>query len=231
MPGPPAPWSKLNPDSRSLVLGDIEQFVAKINVEDNKQNSSFELPQSALEDLGDNDQKSKPSAVLVPLIINEDKTIDSVVVMTRTVEVSHHKGQVSFPGGMVEKEDNNFRNTALRETHEEIGISPDKFTFIGELNPVTTKTRDSKILPVVATTQLGSLQDVSLNPHEVDTLHQISIAQLLVPDNYFCEIWDFGEMAVPIHMYFVKDHNLKDVFIWGATAHILTELLHCSTGE
>lgn len=187
-------------------------------------NTFQELPESALENLGDDDVSTKPAAVLVPFIVEGDEA-KSVIVMTRTTSVSHHKGQVSFPGGMVENQDASAIDTALRETYEEIGLGREHFTVLGVSESVSTRTKTGFITPVVATCTRDALNDIVLSTEEVQSLHIIDLEKLVQPDVYTSEIWDFGELSATIHMYFAIDDQGNNVFIWGATAHMLTDLL------
>ncbi len=229
MPGPVAPWAIVQPNERTLNAAVLQNYIYKENDKDFALNdiARDELPEAAVEDLGDNDVATQPSAVLVPFIVGDKGNIDSVIVMTRTMTVSHHKGQVSFPGGMVEKSDSDIVETALRETHEETGIDPESFHVLGTRSPAHTRTGRGQITPVIATCPPSVLEQFSPNASEVDTLHVVSVQSLLAPDAYMSEIWDFPTMSVTIHMYFVHDENDQPVFIWGATAHMLTDILHC----
>lgn len=229
MPGPVSPWSQVPPQERHINIDELELYIYKENDKEFALNeiARDNLPEEAIENLGDNDRAERPSAVLVPFIRKDERTLDSVIVMTRTMTVSHHKGQVSFPGGMVEVSDPDVVATALRETHEEIGITPEKFHILGTRPPAHTRSGRGHITPVIATCDESVQSQFSTNPDEVDTLHVISLESLLAPDAYMSEIWDFPAMSVTIHMYFVHDKYGLPVFIWGATAHILTDILHC----
>jgi len=231
MPGPPAPWSQVDPENRKLNVESLENY---FNFQDEKAESvgglrGQSLPEVAIENLGDNDVATQPAAVLVPLVLQskDNQQIESIIVMTRTMTVTHHKGQVSFPGGMKEESDENLQVTALRETQEEIGLDPKTFKLLGTRTPVNTKTRTGLITPVVAVCEKTALEGLVPNESEVDTIHNIRVSELVKPGAYFSEIWDFGESSPTIHMYFVYDTNSLPVFIWGATAHILTDILHC----
>lgn len=232
MPGPPAPWSKLSTSIRKLFVKDLKKFllVDSQKIKALTGLSNQDLPDSAIENLGDDDEITKASAVLVPFIEKEGQ-IDSVLVMTRSMEVSHHKGQVSFPGGMTEEQDSSLEDTALRETFEEIGIGRNRFQVLGIRPSVHTRSKTNLITPVIATTTESSLEDIKTNVAEVEQLHEVAIAELLSPDNYMSEIWDFGEVTVTIHIFFVYDTKGNPVFIWGATAHILVDVLHCLKGH
>jgi 8-oxo-dGTP pyrophosphatase MutT (NUDIX family) len=237
MPGPPAPWSYVAVDERRLTSHRVKQHLAdqherqsqlaSLNGDTQTQPRAEELPSSLIENLESKEFTSRPSAVLVPLVLKNDRDIGSVIVMTRTMSVSHHKGQVSFPGGMTEPTDIDSTDTALRETEEEIGIPRNAFSVIGASTSVQTRSRTSMITPIIATCSLESLEAITTSPDEVAELHVIGLDQLLAPDCYMSEIWDFGNLSAIIHMYFVRDSQGHPVFIWGATAHILTDILHC----
>ena len=62
-----------------------------------------------------------------------------VLLNKRTNSVAHHKGEISFPGGAKEIEDGNLLETALRETHEEMGILPKDVEVLGQLDDVATR--------------------------------------------------------------------------------------------
>ena len=72
-----------------------------------------------------------PAAVLVPIIRKEDGF--SVLFQVRTSEVEHHKGEVSFPGGARDDDDETLEITALRETYEEVGIQQSDIEVLGQL--------------------------------------------------------------------------------------------------
>ena len=66
----------------------------------------------------------------------------------RTNLVEHHKGQISLPGGMIEKNES-YKNAALRETHEEIGVTSDEINILGSLTPLYVPVSKFKIFPFV----------------------------------------------------------------------------------
>lgn len=230
MPGPPSAWSKIPVDKRKLSVRELRMHI----IHENDKHFAVdeitkdEIPENAIGELGDNDIATEPSAVLVPLIQSaKPDIIDSVLLMTRTMKVSQHKGQVSFPGGMVEIFDKDIIETALRETHEESGVSPESFTVIGTMPVTHTRSRSGTITPVIATCTDTITSQFEPNPEEVDILHVIDISEFLALDQYMSEVWDYGSMSPTIHIFFVHDRSGQPVFVWGATAHILHDVLHC----
>src|SRR5512143_3716715 len=79
------------------------------------------------------------AAVLVPLFKKEE---DCHLLFTkRSDQVKHHKGEISFPGGVVDEEDLELVNTALREAHEEIGLKRNDVQVVGILDDIVTVTQ------------------------------------------------------------------------------------------
>ena len=84
------------------------------------------------------DDGLRPAAVLILLY---DKSGEPHVLLNKRSQlVEHHKGEISFPGGGRDPEDADFLATALRETHEEMGVEPGDVSVIGELDDVVTRT-------------------------------------------------------------------------------------------
>jgi len=78
----------------------------------------------------------REAAVLVP--ITDWPHEPKLVFTERHADLKKHAGEISFPGGMSEDGDRDLESTALRETHEEISISPDRVEVTGALAPVGT---------------------------------------------------------------------------------------------
>ncbi|NDC25358.1 MAG: CoA pyrophosphatase, partial [Proteobacteria bacterium] len=78
------------------------------------------------------------ASVLVLMAHHPGQEDFQIVLTKRTQKVLHHKGQISFPGGVPEKEDPHLLATALRETHEEIGVPSEAIEILGMLDPVVT---------------------------------------------------------------------------------------------
>src|SRR5829696_10398579 len=77
---------------------------------------------------------AKQAAVLVPLFPDAAGELHAVFT-ERRAELRRHAGEISFPGGRREPQDADLLATALRETHEEIGLSPDRVELLGALQP------------------------------------------------------------------------------------------------
>lgn len=155
------------------------------------------------------------SAVLVPLI--KKKKDFHVLFTRRTDQVRDHKNQISFPGGVREKADRSLKMTALRESHEEIGLDPDQVEIMGKLADLYTPT-GYRISPFVGVI-LRPLRLVP-NPHEIQEIIQVPMNHLLEPKNMTLQKAEFFNREFDIPYFRYKQHT-----IWGATGRITLELL------
>lgn len=153
------------------------------------------------------DQPGAPAAVLIPLYDRDGAP--HLILTKRTAHLPAHPGQISLPGGRRDAEDADLRATALRETHEELGIEPAAITVIGELDDVATFQSQYIVTPVV-----GVLRDAPLtrpNPDEIDRVIEVAVADILAIDATLPARPTIADLRYPL--------DGEDV--WGATARIL----------
>jgi 8-oxo-dGTP pyrophosphatase MutT (NUDIX family) len=164
-------------------------------------------------------KKLKLAAVLVPIIIDQNSL--SVILTKRASHLNHHPGQISFPGGKVEAFDKNAIATALRETHEEIGIENNAIKVIGQLHNYQTIT-GYDVTPIVGL--IESKQDYIVDENEVAEVFQVPLSHFLSQDNQFhVPVFHHGKS---FNVQFMPYLNYN---IWGATAAMLRDLsLHIS---
>lgn len=156
------------------------------------------------------------AAVLVPLV--ERKPGIQVILTRRAAHLRDHAGQISFPGGRIERCDGSIAAAALRETEEEIHLSPKSVALIGELPHYRTGT-GFVVYPVVGFVEPSA--ELVPDPLEVAEVFEIPLAFVIDPNNYQPLQLSYGERkmsywALPYHAY----------YIWGATAAILRDLYH-----
>lgn len=156
----------------------------------------------------------REAAVLVPLVAHE--TGLTVLLTQRTKHLKHHAGQVSFPGGRVEEEDNSRIATALRETEEEIGLSSEHMEPVGLLDDYETVT-GFLVTPVVAMVRPGF--NLRLDAFEVADAFEVPLEFILDPINH--QIHSRERDGVR-RRYFVFEYRQR--YIWGATAGMLMNL-------
>ncbi len=157
-----------------------------------------------------------PSAVLVPLY--EDGGQWHIVFIRRTLTVKTHRGQISFPGGARESGDRSLRDTALRESWEEIGLRREDAEVLGELDDELTKTSDYIVTPFVAA--IPWPYRFTLEAREVAEVFTVPIPDLLArdPPPPTTERVD----GRPLESY---TYDYEGRVIFGATARILYKLL------
>jgi len=157
-----------------------------------------------------------PAAVLVPLLHGAGEL--DVLLTRRTDEVDTHKGQISFPGGMVEESDPSAEHAALREAGEELGIPSSSVETIGLLDDHATPT-GFIITPVVGV--LRDLPPLSPNPREVAEVIRIPLAFFADRTKARKEQREFRG-----HLHDVWFYDTGTHIVWGATAAVLRSLLH-----
>ena len=156
----------------------------------------------------------RPAGVLVPVI---ERSAGLAVLLTqRSAELKHHAGQISFPGGRMETHDRDVVQTALRETHEEVGIPPELIAVVGYLPPMPTVTGYAITSVVGMVTQDAPLQ---IDPTEVEYAFEVPLAFLLDHRNELALEREYLGRRIP-----TVEFHYEGERIWGATAHILVEL-------
>lgn len=151
-----------------------------------------------------------PAAVLLPIVQRDEPTI---LFTRRTEHLSRHAGQVSFPGGRVQDDDLTLVDTALRETHEEIGVPSEFISVAGFLDPYETGTGYA-ILPVVGLLKKGFSVVPEVN--EVAEIFEVPLGFLLDPANREKRIGEWQGQRREFYAFQYNGH-----YIWGATAAIL----------
>ncbi len=158
--------------------------------------------------------ESVPASVLLPFVGRDDGV--RVLLTRRTDHLRDHPGQIAFPGGRVEPSDQSAEMTALRETHEEIGIGLDRIEVLGRL-PVHVTGTGFRITPVVGVVHPPF--QLALDEFEVAEVFEVPLEHFLDPANHQQHSIHYrGRLrhyhAMPFGHY----------YIWGATAGILYSL-------
>jgi len=162
-----------------------------------------------------------PSAVLVGMFSPAHSRTNSVdelrVVLTRRHDdLSRHAGEISFPGGRRDDRDADLLATALREAEEEVGVRAGEVSVIGALQPTSTFATNYAIHPFVGLLAAG--RQWRLSPREVDAVLEVSLGDLRA--GYARTDITRRGLRLRTDAYVVGD-----IFIWGATARILGDLL------
>jgi 8-oxo-dGTP pyrophosphatase MutT (NUDIX family) len=155
------------------------------------------------------------AAVLVPLF---KKSGDCHLLFTkRSEEVKYHKGEISFPGGVVDEEDSELVSTALREAFEEIGLKENDVHIMGVLDDIVTIT-EFIVTPFVG--HISYPYPFKTSPVEIAEMIEVPLSSLLEKDCFSeREIIRMGRKEI-VYAFQYKNH-----VIWGATARILKQFL------
>ena len=152
-----------------------------------------------------------PAGVLVPLMQRPGGL--SVLLTQRAAHLKHHAGQVSFPGGRMERHDDDVRAAALRETHEEVGIEPHHIDVIGYLRSMPTITGFA-VTPVVGL--VSGEVEVVVDHTEVEYAFEVPLAHLMDVANDRLASREYEG-----RQFSLTEFHYEGERIWGATAYML----------
>lgn len=164
-------------------------------------------------------EEAVQAAVLVLFYPSDDKT--HLVFMKRNEYDGPHSAQISFPGGVRETGDHSLKETALRETREEIGING-VIEVLGALTPLHIPVSNFMVYPYVGWIKEAPVFDP--DPSEVQYVIEAPLEALLDPTNRDSETLFHHAMLIQAPFYRVGEEK-----IWGATAMILSEVLQLAT--
>ncbi|MFQ1053754.1 NUDIX hydrolase [Gilliamella apicola] len=181
-------------------------------------------------------QINNKAAVLIPIVKVDNQL--HLLFQIRSHKLKWQPGDICFPGGKVEIEDINPEQTAKRETCEELGLSINEITILGQL-PKFIATLGMIIYPFVG--KIDSIDDLKLNFDEVESIFTVPLewfknnqplhATMQVghkPDN------DFPYNLLPNrskdwqkrseHLVYFYQYN--NYIIWGLTAQIIKQFIN-----
>lgn len=179
-------------------------------------------PGRRLKVLEDEVSQVRLSSVLVLLYQESGKLYTCLTRRPSTMK--HHPGQISFPGGKVEKEDASAEMTALREANEEVGICSENIEILGKLSDLYVEVSRFSIQPYVAWSNFKP--DFILNYSEVEQLILFPVSEFVIN-----EVIAETELETVTGNLRVKYYSYDGEIIWGATAMILSELIEILKGE
>jgi 8-oxo-dGTP pyrophosphatase MutT (NUDIX family) len=159
---------------------------------------------------------AKKAAVMMLFYPKERET--HLVLIKRNSYPGVHSSQIAFPGGKVDPEDVDFRQTALRETFEEIGISEDKISVVKDFTPLYIPPSDFLVYPFmgVCSTEI----EFVLQQEEVAGIIEVPLKTLLDESIISNKILDTSyAKSLEVPVFEIEGH-----IVWGATAMMLSEL-------
>jgi len=159
--------------------------------------------------------KLPEAAVLMPFV---DQPEPELILTVRAQGLSTHAGQVAFPGGKRDPEDPDLKATALRESHEEVGLPHHLVEVVGQLSPIPSRF-GIKVTPFVGLVRPGF--SLVPEPGEIDTIFH-------VPLNFFLD--QPPELSAPVEYYGrrlrMPSYQFEGKRIWGLTAFMILDLLN-----
>ncbi len=157
----------------------------------------------------------QPAAVLILLIQYDDAY--RVLLTKRSEKLRQHSGEVSFPGGRQDPEDESLEFTALREAQEEVGLDPNDVAIFGHFATMPT------ISNYNLSSFIGEVQgpyNFQSNPGEIDFIFEASLEEVADPSRYRRTEWDWNGTPFPMHEFQIQEQR-----VWGITGYILFELM------
>lgn len=161
------------------------------------------------------DKEGKHACVMVTLVRKEEQLF--LLLTKRSDTVEHHKGQISFPGGVVDETDESANYTALRELEEEIGFERAKIEILGRLDDIHIPT-GFIVTPVVG--YIDCLSDLTPSKDEVAEILLIPLEKFFDPTLQRTEtrVLLGKERQIPVYDVWKEP-------VWGATAHIIQQFV------
>ncbi|HSN93163.1 MAG TPA: CoA pyrophosphatase [Anaeromyxobacteraceae bacterium] len=155
------------------------------------------------------------AAVLVP-VFEKDGALH-VLLTRRPDHLPRHPGQISFPGGRIDAEEDHLE-AALREAQEEIGLDPAHVEVVGRLSEAVVLTSPFRLTPWVASVPYPYPYVAA--PGEVAEILHLPLADLAAPGVHHMETREAYGMWHQVHFF-----ALGSIRLWGATARVLAELV------
>ncbi len=154
------------------------------------------------------------AAVLVPVRLGSHP---SVILTQRSGGLSSHAGEVAWPGGKADEQDQSLGETALRETREEIGLQSQEVELLGRLASFVSKF-GLWVTPFVGLVQAEAR--LQANPGEIEAIFEVPLQYFLDKRRIATERLDRQN-----EVQFAPVYEYENFRIWGLTALILEEFL------
>lgn len=156
------------------------------------------------------------AGILVP--VTDDENNPEMIFTLRSANLKTHRGQVSYPGGKRDPEDSSLAATALRETHEEIGLPPDQVDVIAPLSQVMSR------YGILVTPYVGVVpgdHPVVPNPYEIESVFRVPLSFFLEDRRERTDALSFLN-----HTFYVPCYRWERYQIWGLSAVVLVDFMN-----
>lgn len=159
----------------------------------------------------------KHAGVLIPLF--KDEGVHKVLLTKRSLTVEYHKGQISFPGGSVEREDTSLEETALRETQEETGLRREDIEILGRIDDTMTLESNFLVHPFVGLVPYP--YNFTISEAEVEKLIKVPL-EIFHPGKYMDNGHLFESKG---KAYSTLTYEYDNEVIRGATARMMNNFM------
>jgi len=161
-------------------------------------------------------EQFRQASVLIPLVQNPNEISWDIILTRRALHLKHHPGEISFPGGRYETTDHDLQATAIRETHEEIGITADLIQILGRL-PLQSTTSQYHVTPYIGI--VDNRYDLRIDENEVSEVFLIPLSFAMDRNNHHKVAHSINGQTFHYHVIEYNQYR-----IWGATAQMLIRL-------
>lgn len=160
----------------------------------------------------------KPKIAAVMMLFYPKNGITHLVLIVRNSYKGVHSAQIAFPGGKYEPQDEIFENTALRETHEEVGIHPNRMEIIKTFTPMYIPPSDFMVHPFlgISKEEIVFIPDPTEVANIIELPLTVFLSDAIVTDAKLTTSYA-NDISVPA--FKIEEH-----VVWGATAMMLSEL-------
>lgn len=154
----------------------------------------------------------------VMMLFYPKNEVTHLVLIVRNSYPGVHSSQIAFPGGKVEEIDYDLKQTALRETHEEIGIHPNDIHVIRDFSSIYIPPSNFLVYPFLGVSQVELT--FTLQQEEVAGIIELPLATLLDDSIIFNKNLETSySKLIEVPVFQIEEHS-----VWGATAMMLSEL-------
>ncbi|MEJ1222233.1 NUDIX hydrolase [Sediminicola sp. 1XM1-17] len=160
---------------------------------------------------------AKKAAVMALFYPNQSAATNLLLILRKSYK-GVHSNQIGFPGGKVEKGDKDLLHTALRETHEEVGVEPRAVHVIRSLTELYIPPSNFEVHPYI-----GLYPEVSpfkIQESEVESLVEVSLDEFMDDKTII-----YQKLTTSYAQNIdVPAFKLNGYTVWGATAMMLSEV-------